>query len=171
MALAGADGNTRYLDVRRPLPERNGEMPGILFLLGDVTERHAAEEGFREMACRDSLTGAYIMRYMEELLQKGEVHLGPEDVVGRFGGEEFILFFPGRGLRASVCRMLRPLARTRRIPFPWGEESLRVSFSAGVASVEEESLRGALSTDLLIALADRRLYEAKRRGRCCVVAG
>jgi GGDEF domain-containing protein len=77
VALAGADGNTRYLDVRRrPLPGRNGEVPGILFLLGDVTERHAAEERLREMACRDSLTGAYTMRYMEELLQKGiERHL------------------------------------------------------------------------------------------------
>jgi diguanylate cyclase (GGDEF)-like protein/PAS domain S-box-containing protein len=216
IACVGADGNTRYLDVRRrPLPGRNGEVPGILFLLGDVTKRHVAEERLREMACRDSLTGAYTMRYMEELLQKGierhlregfvfsvafldldhfkrindtyghpagdavlrglvelfEVHLGPEDVVGRFGGEEFILLFPGRGLRASVCRTLRLLARTRHIPFPWGNESLRVSFSAGVASVEEESLRGALSKDLLIALADRRLYEAKRRGRCCVVAG
>ena len=72
------------------------------------------------------------------------------------------------GFRISYVGLL---ARTRHIPFPWGGESLRVSFSAGVASVEEESLRGALSKDLLIALADRRLYEAKRRGRCCVVAG
>jgi diguanylate cyclase (GGDEF)-like protein/PAS domain S-box-containing protein len=187
VALAGADGDTRYLDVlRRPLPGRNGEVPGILFLLGDVTKRHVAEERLREMACRDSLTGAYTMRYMEELLQKGiERHLregfvfsvaflswtfqaefndtyghppfdavlrglvelfegsGDGDVVGRFGGEEFILLFPGRGPSASVCRTLRLLARTEAFIFV-GKRILRVSFSAGVAPLRKKAFAARL---------------------------
>ena len=83
------------------------------------------------------------------------------DVVGRYGGEEFLVIMPGTSLAnaATIADRLRQAVAECEFP-----EGVRVTISAGVA----ES-RGHGHTDL-IGLADARLYLAKEAGRNRVVA-
>ena len=89
-----------------------------------------------------------------------------EDLRGRWGGEEFILGFPGENaetVHAVVSRVLAEFGATR---FEGdGGEAVQATFSAGVASFPGD---GA-TVDALLRAADRRLYEAKRLGRNRVI--
>ncbi len=92
-----------------------------------------------------------------------------EDVIARFGGEEFVVFLPGANL--SEARQCAERIRTtcEKLEFrATGDEVLHVTLSAGVAEIgiPNESLESAL------ARADRALYEAKNAGRnrVCVCA-
>lgn len=89
-----------------------------------------------------------------------------QDIVGRFGGEEFIAFLPGAGLddtRGFAERVRLAIAGTE---LPLSDEiRIHVTISAGVASLPScaDSLNEA------IRVADDRLYAAKRGGRNQVV--
>lgn len=88
------------------------------------------------------------------------------DVFGRYGGEEFLVVMPEEGLEAGrqVAERLRRCLEETPIFFPPDAE-LQLTASFGVASTTELESRSA---DLLVSLADRRLYEAKAAGRNCV---
>ncbi|MDO9465957.1 MAG: diguanylate cyclase [Thiobacillus sp.] len=84
-----------------------------------------------------------------------------EDVLARWGGEEFIVFLPetGREEAMALAERLRILIAALRVPAEAGETVLTASF--GIAQVE-----GRHSTlDALIASADECLYQAKQQGR------
>lgn len=92
--------------------------------------------------------------------------LRASDVFGRYGGEEFLVVMPEEELEAGlqVAERLRRCLEEKPILFPPDTE-LRLTASFGVASTSELESRSA---DLLVSLADRRLYEAKAAGRNCV---
>ena len=78
------------------------------------------------------------------------------DVIGRYGGEEFLLLLPGTDLKAAV----RVADRIRRAIGEVAEfVSLPVTVSGGVAVFE-----GQNASDLVHA-ADLRMYEAKKAGK------
>jgi len=89
------------------------------------------------------------------------------DVVARYGGEEFALILPGvRSTRAHdlLERFRREVAATA-IKLSGRARPVSVTISIGVASWPED---GGTAAEIL-ACADRRLYEAKERGRDQVV--
>lgn len=88
------------------------------------------------------------------------------DFAARYGGDEFLLCFPGTPLEIcrDICERLRD--RVESTEFSFGGQELRISISVGVA---ESCEVGALEQSDLIALADRRMYTAKRQGRNQVV--
>ncbi len=89
--------------------------------------------------------------------------LREEDVLARFGGEEFVVLMPqaevagARGVAEDIRRMIAELE------FSFGSEDVRVTVSIGIAELadveEPDAGRG------LLALADTALYRAKRHGR------
>jgi two-component system cell cycle response regulator len=85
-----------------------------------------------------------------------------EDVVGRWGGEEFLAILPridAEGAHAVAERIRRTVAET-----PVGQAELAITVSVGCATLDDES-----SADLFLRRADEALYAAKRAGRNAVV--
>ena len=98
-------------------------------------------------------------------LSRGALRTG--DILGRWGGEEFLLVLPDAPLDAALATIerLRLLALGIQIPCPTPQSGLpRVTFSAGLATTAE----GALTLDEIVARADTALYEAKDAGRDAV---
>ena len=103
-------------------------------------------------------TGDYVLR---EFARLGRESIRAGDVLGRWGGEEFLLIMPDatpmwRWRRSSGCARWCSASICR----PSGA-GLRVSLSAGLA-MREKQVR---SLDELIARADAALYVAKNEGR------
>ena len=93
--------------------------------------------------------------------------LRTEDVFARFGGEEFAVIVRGASTRgaARLAERLRE-ALLKQNPVYEGQE-IPVTLSAGCAAL---SCCSAPSPDEVVAVADRRLYAAKKGGRNQVVA-
>jgi diguanylate cyclase (GGDEF)-like protein len=88
------------------------------------------------------------------------------DVVGRWGGEEFIIGMYGMTRQNGVNRVADTLKRFGHEEFTGSQETLQVSFSAGVA---EYPLDGP-DVHAVSRAADQALYRAKATGRACVLA-
>ncbi len=104
-------------------------------------------------------SGDHVLREFARL-SRGSLRAG--DVLGRWGGEEFLLVLPDTTLDAALAGVerLRVLALGIQVPGAGPEAPLRVTFSAGLATAD-----GARSLDEIIARADAALYEAKNEGR------
>jgi diguanylate cyclase (GGDEF)-like protein len=104
------------------------------------------------------------------LLQIGRLlrqRFRPYDLRCRWGGEEFVLLFPGE--RVSTARELatRLLAEVRAVEFESDDgRRFTVTFTAGVAGVPSDGT----SLQELLATADERLYAGKAAGRARVVS-
>ncbi len=90
----------------------------------------------------------------------------PDDLVGRYGGEEFCIMLPGAELSAATLIAERLRANIKEVSHKTFDESIRVTASFGVAMLEN----GVKTPAELIALADQALYVAKENGRNRVVA-
>jgi two-component system, cell cycle response regulator len=98
-----------------------------------------------------------------ELARRIQAELRAGDIAGRWGGEEFLVVLPNTGLAGTVETGERIRAIVEAEQFGAGEEYISVTISGGGASdidVDEEAL---------VHRADNGLYEAKDRGRNCVV--
>lgn len=83
-----------------------------------------------------------------------------EDVVARWGGEEFIILFPKTtsSVAIQVLERLQELCANDLVEV--NEHSVTLSFSAGVCEYDD-----ARMIDDLVRFADQALYEAKAEGR------
>lgn len=109
------------------------------------------------------LVGDRVLATLAEILKKAARET---DIIGRFGGEEFVAFLPGADIENVRRFAERVRAAIERASLPVGEEmSISITVSAGVAAIPScaDSLNEALRT------ADDRLYAAKRAGRNLVV--
>jgi len=85
------------------------------------------------------------------------------DLLGRYGGEEFLAVLPQFDLEAARLAAERLRASLEGQVVEVGPAAIAITASFGVAALSE--LRGRATPDLLVSLADRRLYEAKAAGR------
>lgn len=88
------------------------------------------------------------------------------DVVGRFGGEEFLVVSPEISFDdvTRLAERIREVVKAKNIGE--GSTEVAVTLSAGVTIINEQDIR----TDSLISRADNALYKAKQDGRDRVVA-
>lgn len=88
----------------------------------------------------------------------------PYDLLGRYGGEEFIIVSRTAGAWETAAMVERIMDRVRRRAFVFEGREIRFTFSCGLADSAEFS-RDSLTIKAIISLADERLYDAKAAGR------
>lgn len=109
------------------------------------------------------LAGDSVLKQLAMLL-RGQ--LRREDVLARFGGEEFAIILPEIGLKSAVTVAEKLRLAVEQHTFLFEDEPIPVTFSAGISALDGDLCEAAG----LIKLADGRLYEAKRGGRNRVCA-
>lgn len=132
--------------------ERDGQPISVLFV--DMDHFKAINDKYGH-ACGD-----HCLRTVAQALRGS---LGEGDLLGRYGGEEFIAVLPARGGAAArmVGEQLR--ADVEGLMLEWEGQPLRLTVSVGVAT----RLHNELPAET-IDRADKALYAAKRGGRNCV---
>ena len=89
-----------------------------------------------------------------------------EDVVARWGGNEFMVLLPTANAEAAVNIAERLRSQAGKLTMEAQGDSLRISLSVGVASIDK-----CTGIDDLISTAENGLYQAKHMGRDMVVVG
>ena len=109
------------------------------------------------------LQGDDVLRTVVVLL-KASLRLG--DVIGRYGGDEFVVLLPRTSIEAAreIAERLRTSVETEPVLLRGkGGASISVTLSIGAAAAEPDD-----HIEAVFAAADRALYDAKRAGRNAV---
>jgi diguanylate cyclase (GGDEF)-like protein len=103
--------------------------------------------------------GDVVLRGISDLLRE---NLREVDILGRYGGEEFVLLLPETGLNEALGVAGRLLYTLRATPIDTSAGQVRVTVSIGISGQlgSEE-----LTLDRLLDRADRALYQSKKNGR------
>ena len=104
--------------------------------------------------------GDIVIRALANLLRN---RLRETDMIGRYGGEEFMLVLPDCSVQAATKLVSGIGESFSELTFSVGEKAFHVTLSAGVAGINDfESGEAALEA------ADQALYRRKRAGRAGV---
>ncbi len=113
-------------------------------------------DSFKEVNDRHGhATGDELLRIVARRL-RGAVRDG--DLVGRIGGDEFLVVCPDIGGREAAMKLAQRLADTLREDVSLGMDGIGYQVSVGVAW----SSGPATDADTLVAQADRAMYDSKR---------
>ena len=106
------------------------------------------------------LTGDMILRQLGKILKENTY---PLDVVGRYGGEEFIILMPDTSQLKAVQAAEKLLKIIDECNWDVEGKNISVTVSIGIASID------LADSHELIKRADNALYRAKKQGRNCIV--
>jgi diguanylate cyclase (GGDEF)-like protein len=88
------------------------------------------------------------------------------DLVGRLGGEDFIIMLPNTSVQAARTLAEKLRQRLEASPLQWEHLTIPVTTSIGLAGTTAQERR---DFDGLYSQADKALYQAKQLGRNRVV--
>lgn len=103
------------------------------------------------------LTGDQVITSLANLLKQ---QLRKSDMIGRYGGEEFLLVLPECPLEKALKIVEKMREAFAQLPFTFDGNKFNCTFSAGIASG-----LGMEVPDQVIEQADQALYQAKSAGR------
>ncbi len=162
--LVGELNRTRGVDPLTLLPNRTVLLERIRDAIASCRARHAQFallfvdlNNFKQV--NDALGHALGDRILSLAAQRLATCVGPEDVVSRYGGDEFVILLANlprlSDATAAADCVLASLGKPHRV----GEHVVRLSASIGISVFP----RDGEDAGTLIASADSAMYHAKRR--------
>ena len=94
------------------------------------------------------------------VVQRISSTLRPYDLVGRYGGEEFLIVAPSCDLELTQKLAERIRSAVGDVSVDLGSEKVKVTLSVGITLGTSDS-----DPEFLVAAADSGMYQAKRQGR------
>lgn len=107
--------------------------------------------------------GDQVLRTLSHMLRQ---RLRKSDVVGRYGGEEFVVIFPNTTAEVAQLVLEKIRVAFNKIMHVSEQGEFSVGFSAGVADSRQTT-----NPDDLLLIADAALYRAKHSGKNQIVLG
>jgi len=204
------DMYSAYEMLRRKLMHADFHKNVINSQKRSLRQRQKERDRYKELASKDTLTGAINRRKFYEILGQ-EIHyfqqesqdlsimaldidhfknindtyghaagdmvlksfyntcfdaVRASDVVARIGGEEFIILMPGMDLQQAEILAERVRKTVEKQESVIDDQIITLTVSIGVAQWNAKQFN---KTDEFLAFADKALYEAKNRGRNCIV--
>lgn len=107
---------------------------------------------------------------LQALVTRARTRLRSVDLIGRRGGDEFVVFLPQTGSPAAIEALAQELSRLLTAPLEIdGQTCVQVGVSIGASVFPDD----ADKYDALVTCADKAMYEAKKagRGRLCFASG
>jgi diguanylate cyclase (GGDEF)-like protein len=100
-------------------------------------------------------------RCLKEIIKRIKPILRETDFIGRWGGDEFMVIFPGTDLEsaAAVAERLRKLIENTR--FVYHKQEISFSVSIGVTEIRDSDQ----SQETVFNRVDKAMYKAKKTGR------
>lgn len=166
---------TRALRARQIRAKMTVDTLSGLFNHGHI--QHLAKQSFNQASADRPLTMAMIDldrfkqvndtwghdvgdQVITELSQLLRLRLRSADLVGRYGGEEFMVLMPATGAEVAARVMNEVRETFSRMVFNAGDTSFQVTFSAGICDTDR-----AKTLESQFKKADEALYQAKNQGR------
>ncbi|NOY91170.1 MAG: diguanylate cyclase [Deltaproteobacteria bacterium] len=149
--------NKRFLmeTLEKEIPRARRHQRPLSFLMFDIDHFKLVNDNYGHLA------GDFVLKDLAQLVK---ARLRPDDIIGRYGGEEFAVLLPETTLEgsAAIAEELRKMIDDHRFEFE--QEIIDVSVSIGCAQLADD-----FDVARFIKLADENLYRAKRGGRNQVV--
>ena len=103
---------------------------------------------------------------LKEFTKVIEKNLRTYDLLGRYGGEEFIIILKNsdKMFNNSIIERILHLVRNKNFICGNINININITFSAGISNSSEVK-KDNLTIDALVNIADKRMYEAKKMGR------
>ncbi len=108
--------------------------------------------------------GDEVLKWVSQSLDS---RLRTTDILGRYGGEEFLILLPETDLKGAEKLAQNLVTRIATLPAEQLAEGLKITVSIGVSSYPEQ----VQSAESLVSVADKHLYQAKKSGRNRYTAG
>lgn len=155
--------NRRYLMARAAeecarIPRQRGRDPakaGVGFIMADIDAFKSVNDTHGHLAGDD------ILRTVADRIRRVTRRY---DIVGRYGGDEFLVVVPGTDFDETGSVAERVWQTVREEPFAIADGAAKVTVSVGFTCADGDDVNAALKR------ADEALYRAKNGGRDRVVA-
>lgn len=136
--------------------------------LAKEIKRYEEKEGYISIIMFDidhfkKVNDIYGHQYGDKVLERVaeciKTQAGSKDIIGRYGGEEFLVILPEQNLENAyeIAENIRKGIKN----LIFGNEELKVTISGGVAQLET----GVETPEKMVKKADELLYKAKANGR------
>ena len=142
---------TDYLEKEFAFASRHGGPLALIFLDIDHFKKINDTHGHP--------AGDFVLSELSQLMAG---LLRTEDVLARFGGEEFTVLCRGSDQKGALVVAERLRASVEQRKFTFGGKDIPVTISLGIASIPDSGVEDHAG---FLAAADKALYEAKRTGR------
>ena len=108
------------------------------------------------------LAGDHVLRHIVGVLRQ---RLRASDVLGRYGGEEFMLLLPDTDLHGAAQLAAQLRQAVQAAPCEWQGQRIPFTVSIGVAASADTPADPSRTSEALLQAADQALYRAKDDGR------
>ena len=127
----------------------------------DLTVAMADLDHFKDI--NDSLGHLVGDRVLKEVAHRITTSVRDKDLIGRYGGEEFLLIFPDTSLQVAQQVAERIRQHIASTPIHLQEQSIPITISLGLTHFNPDD-----TLESLLQRADNAMYAAKQAGRNCI---
>jgi diguanylate cyclase (GGDEF)-like protein len=107
---------------------------------------------------------------LKQVVQLAKMHLRKFDIIGRYGGEEFIICLPNTARQDAVhiAEKIRTEIETKQVEVDGKEITVTLSLGVSIGAIQDSEVTNSKLIAALMHEADMALYTAKNNGRNCV---